>query len=120
MILDAFLKALGQLGDPRFRAVLLKGVGLTIALLAGVYWLFMTVLGWFLRKASRLDDAEMVFRGCFEKYGQIEADFPDFAYGKSTSKRNCAARHLADAWERPEGQEGITAFLDKRPPSWRP
>ena len=29
------------------------------------------------------------------------------------------ARHLADAWERPEGQEGITAFLEKRPPAWR-
>jgi methylglutaconyl-CoA hydratase len=29
------------------------------------------------------------------------------------------ARHLADAWERDEGQEGITAFLEKRPPAWR-
>ncbi len=30
MILGDFLKALGQLGDPRFRAVLLKGVGLPL------------------------------------------------------------------------------------------
>ncbi|MEX1279537.1 MAG: enoyl-CoA hydratase-related protein [Acidimicrobiia bacterium] len=29
------------------------------------------------------------------------------------------ARHLADAWERAEGQEGIAAFLEKRPPAWR-
>jgi methylglutaconyl-CoA hydratase len=29
------------------------------------------------------------------------------------------ARHLADAWERDEGQEGIAAFLEKRPPAWR-
>jgi len=29
------------------------------------------------------------------------------------------ARHLADAWERDEGKEGITAFFDKRPPAWR-
>lgn len=29
------------------------------------------------------------------------------------------ARHLADAWERDEGREGIGAFLEKRPPSWR-
>lgn len=29
------------------------------------------------------------------------------------------ARDLADAWERPEGQEGIAAFLGKRSPSWR-
>ena len=29
------------------------------------------------------------------------------------------ANDLADAWERAEGQEGIAAFLEKRPPSWR-
>ncbi len=29
------------------------------------------------------------------------------------------ARDLADAWDREEGQEGIAAFLDKRPPTWR-
>lgn len=29
------------------------------------------------------------------------------------------ARHLADAWERDEGQEGIAAFLEKRRPAWR-
>lgn len=29
------------------------------------------------------------------------------------------ARHLADAWERAEGKEGIAAFIEKRPPSWR-
>lgn len=39
MILDAFFKALAQIGDPRFRHVLLKGVGLTIALLFGAYGL---------------------------------------------------------------------------------
>ncbi|MGH1368260.1 MAG: EI24 domain-containing protein [Maritimibacter sp.] len=36
MIFDAFFKALGQLGDRRFRAVVLKGIALTIALLAGL------------------------------------------------------------------------------------
>jgi uncharacterized protein involved in cysteine biosynthesis len=30
-----FFRAIGQLGDPRFRSVLLRGVGLTIALLVG-------------------------------------------------------------------------------------
>jgi methylglutaconyl-CoA hydratase len=29
------------------------------------------------------------------------------------------ARDLADAWGREEGQAGIQAFLDKRPPPWR-
>ena len=33
MILSSFFAALGQMGDPRFRQVLIKGVGLTIALL---------------------------------------------------------------------------------------
>jgi CysZ protein len=38
MIFDAFLKALGQMGDPRFRRILLIGLGITVALLAGATW----------------------------------------------------------------------------------
>ncbi|WP_370452141.1 EI24 domain-containing protein [Amylibacter sp. SFDW26] len=34
-MLNAFFKALGQMGDPKFRRILLIGVGLTVALLAG-------------------------------------------------------------------------------------
>lgn len=41
MILTAFLRALGQLGDPRFRRVLGLGVLLSLALLIGVYALFL-------------------------------------------------------------------------------
>lgn len=41
MIFSDFGKALGQLGDPRFRRVLLLGLGLTILLLIGVYALFL-------------------------------------------------------------------------------
>lgn len=41
-MLGDFAKALGQLPDPRFRRVLLLGLGLTIALLAGA----TVVLGW--------------------------------------------------------------------------
>jgi uncharacterized protein involved in cysteine biosynthesis len=37
MILSAFFKALGQIGDPRFRKVLFLGIGLTLALLVGAY-----------------------------------------------------------------------------------
>ncbi|MEO0487796.1 MAG: EI24 domain-containing protein [Pseudomonadota bacterium] len=47
MIFDAFAKALGQIGDPRFRAVLLRGVALTVALLVGAYALMLTLIGWF-------------------------------------------------------------------------
>ncbi len=43
MIFASFFAALGQIGDPRFRRVLLLGVGLTIALLvaftSGLVWL---------------------------------------------------------------------------------
>jgi uncharacterized protein involved in cysteine biosynthesis len=49
MIFAAFFKALGQIGDPRFRRVLLLGVGLTLALLilayAGVLWLIGITVG---------------------------------------------------------------------------
>lgn len=41
MIFGDFLLALRQLGDPRFRRVLLLGLGLTIALLVAVYALFL-------------------------------------------------------------------------------
>lgn len=41
MILTAFFRALGQIGDPRFRRVLGLGVLLSLALLIGVYALFL-------------------------------------------------------------------------------
>lgn len=44
VIISSFVKALGQLGDPRFRKVLFLGIGLTFALLvaayAGLLWVF--------------------------------------------------------------------------------
>ena len=46
MILTDFFRALGQLGDPRFRRVLWIGIALTVALLAasyaGLLWLIDT------------------------------------------------------------------------------
>lgn len=46
MILTAFLKSLGQLGDRAFRRVLLLGVGLSILLLASLYALIFFLVGW--------------------------------------------------------------------------
>lgn len=46
MIFDAFFKTLAQTGDPRFRKVLMLGVGLTLALLIGIYVLFFFVVQW--------------------------------------------------------------------------
>ncbi len=49
MIFASFFKAMGQIGDPRFRKVLLLGVGLTLALLivaySGVLWLVQSAVG---------------------------------------------------------------------------
>jgi uncharacterized protein involved in cysteine biosynthesis len=47
MIADAISKALGQLGDPRFRRVLLTGIGLTLALLFVATVAFVWLVGWF-------------------------------------------------------------------------
>ncbi|MDG1862842.1 MAG: EI24 domain-containing protein [Yoonia sp.] len=44
MILTSFFKALAQLPDPRFRRVLLLGIGLTVALLAGTYAALLWVI----------------------------------------------------------------------------
>lgn len=46
MILSAFFAALGQLGDPRFRRVLLLGLALTIALLVAATSGFVWFVGW--------------------------------------------------------------------------
>ncbi|SLN68592.1 CysZ-like protein [Roseovarius albus] len=54
VIFSAFFKALGQMGDHRFRRVLLIGVGLTIALLIGVYAVFLTAAQWFLGDTTTL------------------------------------------------------------------
>ena len=41
-----FSKALGQIGDPRFRKVLFLGIGLTLALLCAVYAIVFWLVGW--------------------------------------------------------------------------
>ncbi len=46
VILSDFLRALGQLGDPRFLRVVLLGIGLALALLAGVYAGFLALIEW--------------------------------------------------------------------------
>ena len=46
MIFSAFLKAIAQLPDPRFRSVLWRGIGLTIALLVGLYAMLLWLIEW--------------------------------------------------------------------------
>ncbi len=47
MIFAAFFRALGQLGDRRFRRVVFLGVLLALALLFAVYALFLQLIWWF-------------------------------------------------------------------------
>ena len=54
MILNAFFAALGQIGDPRFRGVLLKGLGLTIGLLVAITWIVTWAVAWFVPDAITL------------------------------------------------------------------
>ena len=53
-IIGDFFRALGQIGDPRFLRVLLIGLGLTLALLFGVYAAFLTVMQWIIPEAITL------------------------------------------------------------------
>ncbi|NNF25569.1 MAG: hypothetical protein HKN63_12320 [Rhodobacteraceae bacterium] len=46
MILSDIAKALSQLGDPRFRRVLILGIGLTFGLLFAVYAVVLWLLNW--------------------------------------------------------------------------
>jgi uncharacterized protein involved in cysteine biosynthesis len=46
VVLGSFTAALSQLGDPRFRRVLLRGIGLTFALLIASYAGFLMFLNW--------------------------------------------------------------------------
>ncbi|MEI4260208.1 EI24 domain-containing protein [Roseovarius sp. D0-M9] len=46
MIFASFAKALGQMGDPRFRRVLILGIALTLALLFAVYALVLIGISW--------------------------------------------------------------------------
>lgn len=46
MILTAFFKSIAQLTDPRFRSVLWRGIGLTIALLIGIYAGLLWLIEW--------------------------------------------------------------------------
>lgn len=54
MILTDFLKALGQIGDRRFRKVLMLGVGLTLLLLAVITVIVVTAVGWFVPETVTL------------------------------------------------------------------
>jgi len=54
MIFTSFFKALAQLGDPRFRKILWRGIGLTLGLLAAITALAVWGVGWLVGDAVTL------------------------------------------------------------------
>lgn len=54
MIVTAFLRALGQMDDPRFRNVLLLGLALTVALLVAATTGFVWLIGWLVGETAFL------------------------------------------------------------------
>ncbi|SNR79422.1 EI24 domain-containing protein [Puniceibacterium sediminis] len=58
MILTAFFTAIGQIDDPRFRQVLLRGIALTVALLFGAYAGVVGLIHWLVG-----EDATLPFLG---------------------------------------------------------
>ncbi|WP_324755261.1 EI24 domain-containing protein [Roseovarius sp. Pro17] len=54
MIFSSFTKALSQMGDPRFRRVLILGVALTVALLFAVYAIVLLMISWLTGEAVSL------------------------------------------------------------------
>ncbi|WP_306153844.1 EI24 domain-containing protein [Roseovarius sp. MMSF_3281] len=54
MIFTSFFKALGQVGDPRFRKVFWRGIGLTLGLLAAITAVLVWGVGWMVGDAVTL------------------------------------------------------------------
>ena len=54
MIFADFAKALGQIGDPRFRSVFVRGIGLTLVLLFGLYAGVSSLVAFFVPDAITL------------------------------------------------------------------
>ncbi len=72
MIAASIVAAIGQLSDPRFRSVLLQGVGLTIALLVGAYVLVFWVIQWLLPDTVTLPFiGDVTFIDDFASWGSV-------------------------------------------------
>lgn len=72
MIAASVLAAISQLSDPRFRAVLVQGVALTLALLAGAYFLVFWGIQWLLPEVITLPFVgDVTFIDDFVSWGSV-------------------------------------------------
>jgi uncharacterized protein involved in cysteine biosynthesis len=72
MILTSFLKSIGQLPDRRFRSVLWRGIGLTIALLVGIYAGLLWLIEWLTEEPLTLPGVgEVTWIGDFLSWGSL-------------------------------------------------
>lgn len=71
MIFSAFFKALGQIGDRRFRKVLLLGIGLTIALLVGAYAGLLWVIEALTGESTEIFGFEVTWLGDLLGWGSL-------------------------------------------------
>ena len=72
MIAGSIVAALSQLSDSRFRSVLLRGVGLTLALLIGAYFLVFWTIGWLVPETMSLPFlGEVTFVDDFASWGSV-------------------------------------------------
>ena len=106
MILTDFLRALGQMSDPRFFRVVVWSVALTIALLTGVYAGFLALIEWATpgsviietkggATASAIDRAlwySGVRPSCVSKYGAglaaLGEDLPELKWRRALNQLN--------------------------------
>ena len=72
MILTAFLRALGQVDDARFRRVLFLGLALTVALLVAATAAFVGLIGWLTGDSTTLPIiGEVTWLGDLASWGSI-------------------------------------------------
>lgn len=72
MIFASFFKALGQIGDPRFRRVLFIGVGLTLALLVAAYAGLLWLVEWLTGETTSLPIVgEVIWVGDLLSFGSL-------------------------------------------------
>ena len=76
MIFNDFFKAIGQLPDSRFRSVLWRGIGITIALLIGLYAILLQLVEWLTTEPISLPGVgEITWLGDLLSWGSLALVF---------------------------------------------